>query len=199
MLAELAAPAHESGSSSRGPRRRETSRSPAFMNAPAVSAPRTLPCIALKPGADSAARFAVSARRCKPFWCLQRHRLQARGGQSRRPVSTLGRGSRYRLAVKRCALGPSGRPVGDGGAGHPLGGGEVEPGARHGRDGDGDVLLQSLMSLGVIGGVVLPAAPDDAAPGAPEGAQRAGVIVTARASGGVVVLGPGMPVTGAVG
>jgi len=37
---------------------------------------------ALKPGADSATPFAVSARRCKRFRCLQRHRLQARGGQS---------------------------------------------------------------------------------------------------------------------
>jgi hypothetical protein len=39
-----------------------------------------------------------------------------------RPVSTLERVSGCRLAVKRCALGPFGRPLGDGGAGHPLGG-----------------------------------------------------------------------------
>src|SRR3954452_5613612 len=50
----------------------------------------------------------------------------------RRPVSTSQRGSGCRLVVKRCALGPAGRPVGDGGAEHPLGGGQVGPGARRG-------------------------------------------------------------------
>ena len=39
------------------------------------------------------------------------------------------RNSECRLAIKRCALGPAGRLVGDGGAGHPLGGGEDHRGA----------------------------------------------------------------------
>ncbi len=56
------------------------------------------------------------------------------------PVNPCG-DSGWRLAVKRCALGPAGRPWGDSGAGHPLGGGEVEQGARWVGDGDGDVLL----------------------------------------------------------
>ena len=51
----------------------------------------------------------------------------------------------------------------------------------------------------VVGGAVLPAAPDDAAPGAAEGAERAGVVVAAGAGGGVEVLRPGVPVAGAVG
>jgi hypothetical protein len=54
--------------------------------------------------------------------------------------------------------------------GDALGGWEVGPGARWGVDGDGDVLLQSGVAGGVVGGVVLPAAPDDPAPGATEGA-----------------------------
>ena len=49
-------------------------------------------------------------------------------------VNPLGSSSGWRLAVKRCALGPAGRPSGDSGAGHPLGGGEVGPGARRSRD-----------------------------------------------------------------
>jgi hypothetical protein len=46
----------------------------------------------------------------------------------RRPVSSPQRVSGCRLAVKRFALGPSGRPMGDGAAEHPLGGGCVGPG-----------------------------------------------------------------------
>ena len=42
-----------------------------------------------------------------------------------RPVSTPECNSGCRLAVKRVALGPAGRPLGDGGAGIPLGGGCV--------------------------------------------------------------------------
>jgi Queuosine biosynthesis protein len=48
----------------------------------------------------------------------------------RRPVSTLGAGSGCRVGVKRFALGASRRPLGDGGAGHSLGGGRVEAGPR---------------------------------------------------------------------
>jgi transposase len=77
----------------------------------------------------------------------------------RRPVSTPRRVSGCRLAVKRCALGPAGRRLGDGGAEHPLGGSEVGPGARRSRDRHQDMLLQAAMFGGVVGGVVLPAAP----------------------------------------
>jgi len=41
----------------------------------------------------------------------------------RRPVSSAERDSGCRLAVKRCALGPAGRPSGDSGTEHPPGGG----------------------------------------------------------------------------
>src|SRR5207248_8846995 len=115
-----------------------------------------------------------------------------------RPVSTLSGDSGCRLAVKRFALGPAGRRFGDGGAEHPLGGSEVGHGARRGGDGDRAVLLQGAVAGGVVGGAVLPAAPDDAAPGASEGAQRAGVVVAAGARGGVAVLCPGVPVAGTV-
>ena len=94
---------------------------------------------------------------------------------------------------------PCGPPFGDGGAEHPLGGGEVGQGARRRGDRDRAVLLQGAVSGWVVGGAVLPAAPDDAAPGATEGAQRAGVLVAAGAGGGVAVLRPGVPVAGAVG
>ena len=47
------------------------------------------------------------------------------------------------------------------------------------------------MAGGVIRDVVLPAAPDDAAPRAAEGAQRAGVVVAAGAGAVVEVGGPG--------
>lgn len=53
--------------------------------------------------------------------------------------------------------------AGDSGAGHSLGGGDVGPGARRVGDGDGDVLLQPGVSGWVVGGAVLPAAPEDAA------------------------------------
>jgi hypothetical protein len=118
--------------------------------------------------------------------------------QGRRPVSTFSGDSGCRLAVKRFALGPAGRRFGDGGAEHPLGGGEVGHGARRGGDGDRAVLLQGAVACGVVGGAVLPAAPDDAAPGAPEGAQRARVVVAAGARGGVAILCPWVPVAGAV-
>src|SRR6516165_955244 len=94
----------------------------------------------------------------------------------RRPVSTplafggsTRRFSGRRLAVKRWALGPAGRPSGDSGAGRPLGGGYVGHGARRGGDGDSDVSLQRAVTGGVIGHAVVPALPHDACPGAAEG------------------------------
>ncbi len=80
------------------------------------------------------------------------------------------RGSGCRLAVKRCALGPAVRPAGDGVAEHPLGGCEVGPGARRCGDRDLAVLLQGAVAGGVARDSVLPAAPQDATPGATEGA-----------------------------
>ena len=88
---------------------------------------------------------------------------------------------------------------GEDAGGHPLGRGEVGHGARRGGDGDSDVALQRAVAGGVIRDAVLPALPHDPAPGAPEGAQRAGVIVPAGAGCGVEILRPGVPVAGAVG
>jgi hypothetical protein len=68
-------------------------------------------------------------------------RCSARRVVMRRPVSTWRRDSGWRFAVKRFALGPLGRLPGDGGTGHPLGGGKVEPVARRAGDCDRDVLL----------------------------------------------------------
>src|SRR5450631_3415187 len=51
----------------------------------------------------------------------------------------------------------------------------------------------------IIRGALLPALPHDPAPRAPEGPQCAGVVVPAGESCGVDVLGPGVPVAGAVG
>jgi hypothetical protein len=67
--------------------------------------------------------------------------VQTAVAETRRPVSTPEFDSGCRLAVKRFALGPSGRRFGDGGAEHPLGGGEVGQGARRRRDRDRAVLL----------------------------------------------------------
>ena len=74
---------------------------------------------------------------------LQPWRTRSQKPYRRRPVSTplafgasSGRFSGRRLAVKRWALGPAGRPSGDSGAGHPLAGGYVGHGARRGGDGD---------------------------------------------------------------
>ena len=47
------------------------------------------------------------------------------------------------------------------------------------------------MALGVVGGVGLPAASQDAAPGASEGAQRAAVFVAAGSGLGIMVAAPG--------
>ena len=76
--------------------------------------------------------------------------------------------------------------------------GQVGPGARWGGDGHEDVLLQSGMTGGVVGGVALPAAPDNPSPGTAEGAQRAAVVVAALAGVGVAVGGPWVPAAGAV-
>ena len=92
----------------------------------------------------------------------------------------------------------AGRALGDSHAGHPLGGGEVGHGARRARDGDCDVALQRAVSRRVVGGVVAPALPHDTAPGASDGADRAGVFVAALAGLGVEVLRPGVPVAAAV-
>ena len=55
--------------------------------------------------------------------------------------------------------------------------------------------LQRAVSLGVVGGVVAPALPHDAASGAADGPDRAGVLVASLAGLGVEVLGPGVPVS----
>jgi hypothetical protein len=117
----------------------------------------------------------------------------------RRPVSTPGCLSGCRFAVKRFALGPSGRRFGDGGADDPLGCGEVGAGPRCVRDGGGAVLLEASVEGGVVGDAVLPAAPQDSAPGASDGTDCARVVLTAGPAGGVFVLGPGVPVAGRVG
>lgn len=52
---------------------------------------------------------------------------------------------------------------------------------------------------GVVGLVVVPAAPEDAGPGAAEDACGVGVFVTAVGGAGVDVVCPGVPVAGAVG
>ena len=51
----------------------------------------------------------------------------------------------------------------------------------------------------VIRGAVLPTAPEHAAPGAAQAADRAGVVVAAGDRAGVVVGGPGVRVAGGVG
>jgi len=62
-------------------------------------------------------RFAV-----EPKAERNHHLADVIGRPSRRPVSTSERVSGCRLAIKRFALGPAGRPLGDGGAEHPPGG-----------------------------------------------------------------------------
>jgi hypothetical protein len=70
---------------------------------------------------------------------------------------------------------------------------------RTGPDGLGMVtVLQRAVPRGVIWGVVAPALPHDAAPGASDGPDRAGVLVTALAGWGVESLGPGVPMAAAV-
>ena len=88
----------------------------------------------------------------------ERERRRVAGARRvvRRRVSTPDRDSGCRLAVKRFALGPLGRPAGDGGVEHPLGGGCVGPGAPRSGDRDRDVLLEGAVAGRVVGGAVLP-------------------------------------------
>ncbi len=67
---------------------------------------------------------------------------------------------------------------------------------RHGWDGDGDVALQRPVSCRVIAGAVAPALPDDATPGASEGADRSRVFVTALAGLAIEMLCSWVPMSG---
>jgi hypothetical protein len=80
----------------------------------------------------------------------------------RHPVSTRRCRNGCRVAVRRFAGDPAGRP---------LGSDRVEPGARLAGNHDRDVLLQAEVADRVVGHPVLPVAPQDAALGASEGAQ----------------------------
>src|SRR5450755_4588321 len=86
----------------------------------------------------------------------------------------------------------------EGAGGDPPRGGVVDHGPRHGGDDDGDVALQGAVTSRVIRKAILPAAPHDPAPGTPERAQRAGVVLPAGEGTGVEVLRPGVVVAGAV-
>ena len=56
--------------------------------------------------------------------------------------------------------------------------------------------LQCFVSGGVVGGVVLPAVPDDVEPGSGEDAYGVGVVVSAGAGLAVEVVGPGVRTAG---
>jgi hypothetical protein len=86
------------------------------------------------------------------------------------------------------------RPLGDSGAGHPLGGSEVGHWARLAGDADGDVALRRAVSCGVVWGAVAPALPHDTAPGAADRADRAGVLMSALAGLRVEAVRPRVPV-----
>jgi hypothetical protein len=58
--------------------------------------------------------------------------------------------------------------------------------------------VEVAVLVGLVGGVVLPAAPEDAGPGAAECAAGVGVVLSAGAGSGVDVVGPGVPVACAV-
>ena len=189
---------------------------------PAVPYPRLLQDASLLPGSDAiesgAARILRALLRSRSGRAPHSHRPRRRTRLVRARAYDWSRGiaiarpvpradakdvpcqcwvcSDWRLAVKRCALGRWAALAGDSGAGHSLGGGDVGPGARRVGDGDGDVLLQPGMPGGVIGGAVLPAAPEDAAPGAAEGSQRAAVVVAAGSGLGVEVSRPRIPSAG---
>src|SRR5215471_7133506 len=66
-------------------------------------------------------------------------------------------------------------------------------------DDDFGVFLESAVAGGVVGDAVLPAAPQDAAPGAADGSDRTWVVVSAVAGAQVMVLSPGVPFAGRVG
>ena len=61
------------------------------------------------------------------------------------------------------------------------------------------MLLESVVSGGVVGGVVLPAAPDDVRPGAGQDADGVGVVVASVAGSLVELGGPGVRVPGVAG
>src|SRR5579884_2118445 len=65
--------------------------------------------------------------------------------------------------------------------------------------GDEKLLLEGVVAGGVVGDAVLPAAPQDARPGASDGSDRALVVVSAGASVAVEAVCPGVVVAGAVG
>jgi hypothetical protein len=88
--------------------------------------------------------------------------------------------------------------MGGGLTGHPVGGGEIGPGARCPRSGHEDVLLEAGVAGRVVWGAVLPAAPDDPGPGAAEGAERPAVVMPALSGVGVAVGSPWVPAAGAV-
>src|ERR1700694_5164406 len=96
----------------------------------------------------------------------------------------------------RLLLSGGGSVGGEEAGGHRLSRELVHDGSRRGRDRDGDVLLQRAVARGGIRGALLPALPHNPAPRAPEGPQRARMVVPAGESCGVDVLGPGVPVAG---
>src|SRR6266516_5422101 len=59
--------------------------------------------------------------------------------------------------------------------------------------------LEGLVPVGVVGGVVLPAAPDDVQPGSGEDAHGVGVVVASAAGAVVDVGGPGAGMAGVAG
>src|SRR3954453_4173603 len=63
----------------------------------------------------------------------------------------------------------------------------------------GEESLEVAVALGLVGGVVVPAAPEDADPGAAEDAQGVGMVGAAAAGALVDVAGPGVVVAGGVG
>src|ERR687892_660638 len=62
-----------------------------------------------------------------------------------------------------------------------------------------ELACERSVAGGVVGGSVVPAAPEDAQPGGAEGADGALVVVVAGVGVGVDLGGPGVPVAGAVG
>ena len=58
----------------------------------------------------------------------------------------------------------------------------------------GEEALEAAVVVGVVGGVVVPGAPEDAQPGAAEDADGVGVVAAALAGAVVDVGGPGVPV-----
>lgn len=75
-----------------------------------------------------------------------------------------------------------------------LGGMSSPVSSRSGQDG-----LEGAVLGGVVGDVVLPAAPDDVEPGAGEDADGVGVVVSSGSGSGVEVGGPGVGVVGVAG